>query len=269
MAALRRAFPPQEWDVRTTTIDTQISDDNKLNPAAWLQELTKHYLGAKPIIQSTRHFLRILKQEPTMSIQDWQKAVRLSFQKCNFPVEAEDRLQRDIFVIGLNDKRFRSDVISRETFATLTLARVIAKAQVSRKTWKQNRLLYSTILKRLLTRSPQARSLRLRLLSKLLKPALLLANGVASHLTAVVVNAQQRMLHVLFVVNVAIGNTSAKHQLQNLLRLWILTQSQAHLKRTLLTMKYMRSKVTLKAFLLTQMSALITHQGVLIVLSFK
>ena len=55
-----------------------------------------------------------------MSIQDWQTAVRFSFQKCNFPVEAEDRLQRDIFVIGLNDtyKHFQSDVISRETFAT-------------------------------------------------------------------------------------------------------------------------------------------------------
>ena len=61
MASLRRAFPAQEWDVLTTTIDTQISDDNKLNAAAWLQELTKHYLGTEPIIQSTHHFLRILK----------------------------------------------------------------------------------------------------------------------------------------------------------------------------------------------------------------
>ena len=45
--------------------------------------------------------------------------------------EAKDKIQRDIFVIGLNDtyKRFRSDVISRETFATLTFAQVIAKAQ--------------------------------------------------------------------------------------------------------------------------------------------
>ena len=53
-----------------------------------------------------------------------QTAVMLNFQKCNFPVEAEDRLQRDIFVIG-----FRSDVISRETFVTLTFAQVIAKAR--------------------------------------------------------------------------------------------------------------------------------------------
>ena len=161
------------------------------------------------------------------------------------------------------NKHFWSDVISRETFAALTFAQVIAKAQ-DLKTWKQNHLLHSTTLKRLLTRS-----LRLRLLSKLLKPALLLPSGVASYLTTVVVNAQQRMLHVLFVVNVAIGNASVKHQLQNLFRLWILTQSQAHLKRTLLTMKYIRSKVTLKAFLLTYMCALITQHGVLIVLSFK
>lgn len=79
--------------------------------------------------------------------------------------------------------------------------------------------MHSTTLKRLLTRSHETRSLRLRLLSKLLKPALLLPSSVASYLTAVVVNAQQRMLHVLFVVNVAIGNTSVKHQLQNLFRL--------------------------------------------------
>ena len=66
-----------------------------------------------------------------MSIQDWQTAVRLSFQKCNFPIKAEDRLRRDIFVIGLNDtyKHFRSDVILRETFAALTFAQVITKAQ--------------------------------------------------------------------------------------------------------------------------------------------
>ena len=66
-----------------------------------------------------------------MSIQYWLTAVRFSFQKCNFPVEAEDRLQRDIFVIGLNDtyKRFGSDLISRETFDTLTFAQVIAKAR--------------------------------------------------------------------------------------------------------------------------------------------
>ena len=82
--------------------DTQISDDNKLNPAAaWLQELTMHYLGAGPIIQSTHHFLRILKQDPNISIQDWQTSVIL--QKCNFPVDAADRLQRDIFVVRRND----------------------------------------------------------------------------------------------------------------------------------------------------------------------
>ena len=120
--------------------------------------------------------------------------------------EAKDKIQRDIFVIGLNDtyKRFRSDVISRETFATLTFAQVIAKAQDFEDGLKTELLSHSTIFKRMLPRSHQTRSLRLRLLSKLLKPALLLANGVARHLTAVVVNAEQRMLHVLFMVNVAI-----------------------------------------------------------------
>ena len=83
--------------------DAPISDENTLNPDAWLQELTMHYLGAEPIIQSTHHFLRILKQDPHMSSQDWQTAVRLSFQKCNFPVDAADRRQRDIFVVRLND----------------------------------------------------------------------------------------------------------------------------------------------------------------------
>ena len=43
--------------------------------------ITMHYLGAEPILQSTHHFLRILKQDPNMSSQDWQTAARLSFQK--------------------------------------------------------------------------------------------------------------------------------------------------------------------------------------------
>ena len=82
--------------------DAPISDENTLNPDAWPQKLTTHYLGAEPIIQSTHHFLRILKQDPNMSSQDWQTAARLSFQKCNFPFDAADRRQRDIFVVRLN-----------------------------------------------------------------------------------------------------------------------------------------------------------------------
>jgi len=62
MAALRRAFPPAEWDVLTTTIDAQIADDDKQHPARWLTQLSQHYLGEEPIIQSTHNFLRILKQ---------------------------------------------------------------------------------------------------------------------------------------------------------------------------------------------------------------
>ena len=118
LAALRRAFPPAEWDVLTTTIDAQIVAEDKLHPAKWLTQLTNHYLGGEPIIQSTHNFLRILKQEPSMSIQDWHTRVRLNYQKYDFPEAVDDRLQSDIFIIGLNDtyKRFRSDVISHENF---------------------------------------------------------------------------------------------------------------------------------------------------------
>ena len=131
LAALRRAFPQAEWDVLTTTIDSQIAPDDKLNPAKWLAQLTKHYLGGEPIIQSTHNFLRILKQEPSMSIQDWHTTVRLNYQKCDFPAVVDDQLQRDIFVIGLNNtyKRFRSDVISHDNFTALTFAQIIAKAR--------------------------------------------------------------------------------------------------------------------------------------------
>ena len=123
LAALRRAFHQSEWDVLTTTINAQISQDEKGNPATWLAELTKHYLGGEPIIQATHHFLRSLNQAQAMSIQDWHTEVRLSYQRCDFPAEAADRLQRDIFVIGLTDtfKRFQSDIISRDNFTTQTL----------------------------------------------------------------------------------------------------------------------------------------------------
>lgn len=66
-----------------------------------------------------------------MSVQDWHTTVRLNYQKCDFPSAVDDRLQRDIFVIGLNDtyKRFRGDVIAHENFTALTFAQVIAKAR--------------------------------------------------------------------------------------------------------------------------------------------
>ena len=131
MAALRRAFPQAEWDVLTTTIDAQISEEEKQNPAQWLNKLSQHYLGGEPIIQSTHHFLRKLKQEPGMSIQAWHTLVGLEYQKCNFPTAVDDRLQRDIFVIGLNDlfRRFRSDIISHEDLTSLTFTQVISKAR--------------------------------------------------------------------------------------------------------------------------------------------
>ena len=131
MAALRQAFLPAKWDVLTTTIDAQIVDEDKQHPARWLRQLSQHYLGEEPIIQSTHNFLRILRQEPGMSIQDWHTLVRLEYQKCNFPAAVDDRLQRDIFVIGLNEtfKSFCSDIIARENLATLTFTQVISKAR--------------------------------------------------------------------------------------------------------------------------------------------
>ena len=66
-----------------------------------------------------------------MTIQQWHTLVKLEYQKCNFPSAVDDRLQRDIFVIGLNDtvKPFRNDLISRENLTTLTFAQVISKAR--------------------------------------------------------------------------------------------------------------------------------------------
>ena len=134
MAALHRAFPQAEWDVLTTTIDSQIAKEDKQNPAQWLTKLSQYYLGAEPIMPSTHNFLRILKQEPGMSIQAWHTLVRVEYQKCknaNFPSAADDRLQRDGFVFGLNDsfRRFCSDIISREDLTSLTFVRVISKAR--------------------------------------------------------------------------------------------------------------------------------------------
>ena len=95
LAALRRAFPQSEWDVLTTTIASQITEEDQLgNPAEWLTKLSAHYLGEEPLIQSTHHFLRIWKQDPGMTIQAWHTLVRLEYQKCQFPSASGDRLRR-------------------------------------------------------------------------------------------------------------------------------------------------------------------------------
>ena len=160
IAALRRAFPPAKWDVLTTTIDAQIADEDKQHPARWLRQLSQHYmyLGEEPIIQSTHNFLRILRQELGMSIQGWHTLVRLEYQKCNFPAVVDDHLQRDIFVIGLNEtfKSFCSDIIARENLATLTFTQVISKARdFLRLDSKQNQPSTSITLKKQLTKSHQ------------------------------------------------------------------------------------------------------------------
>ena len=40
MAALRCAFPQAEWDVLMTTIDSQIPEEEKQNPAQWLAQFS-------------------------------------------------------------------------------------------------------------------------------------------------------------------------------------------------------------------------------------
>lgn len=63
-----------------------------------------------------------------MCIQAWHTKVRLKYQKCNFLSAVADRLQRDIFVIGLND-RFRAEIISRDSLTALSFDEVISKAR--------------------------------------------------------------------------------------------------------------------------------------------
>ena len=79
------------------------------------------------------------------------------YQKCNFPTAVDDRLQRDIFVIGLNEtfKPFRSDIITRENLSTLTFAQVISKAVTLRLDSKRNQPSPNTTLKKRLTKSPR------------------------------------------------------------------------------------------------------------------
>ena len=57
--------------------------------------------------------------------------MHVEHQKCNFPSAADDRLQRDIFVIGINDSFQRScgDIISHEDLTSLTFTQVISKAR--------------------------------------------------------------------------------------------------------------------------------------------
>ena len=95
------------------------------------QTLLGRGVGGEPIIQATHRFLCSLIQEHGISIQNWHTEVHLHHQRCDFPSEAADRLQRDTFVIGLNDtfKRFRSDIIARDNFASLTFAQVVANAR--------------------------------------------------------------------------------------------------------------------------------------------
>lgn len=52
MATLCRSFPQEEWDVLTTTINSQIAEEDKHNPAQCLTKLSQLYLGREPFLDS-------------------------------------------------------------------------------------------------------------------------------------------------------------------------------------------------------------------------
>ena len=116
VAALQRAFPQSEWASLTAKVLPNISELDRRSPAKWLLALESHYVKAEPILQSSYTFLRKLKQPDEMTAQEWETMVRTEFVKCRFPVEAADRLQRDIFLFGLKEqmKGFRTDILTRE-----------------------------------------------------------------------------------------------------------------------------------------------------------
>ena len=112
MAALRRAFPQAEWDALTTTIDAQIAEEDKQNPAQWLIKLSEHYLGGEPIMQSTHHFLGILKQELGMSIQAWHTLVRVEYKKCKLSEPFSINLNPDVKPIQVPPNRYAAPKLS-------------------------------------------------------------------------------------------------------------------------------------------------------------
>ena len=54
MATLRRAFPQAEWEVLTTTIDSQIEDEDKQNLAKWLAKLS--FIFVIDLNETFKHF---------------------------------------------------------------------------------------------------------------------------------------------------------------------------------------------------------------------
>ena len=72
-------------------------DRQKINylSSSYLQ--LQHYLGEEPTIQGTLNFLRQLKQDPGMSIQDWHTLVCLEYQECNFPSAVDNHLITRLF----------------------------------------------------------------------------------------------------------------------------------------------------------------------------
>ena len=184
----------------------------------------------EPIIQSTHNFLRKLHQEPGMSIQAWHTLVRLEYQKCNFPPEVDDRLQRDIFVIGLNDsfRRFRSDIISHEDLTSLTFAQVISKARDFEASIQTESAITQQHLEEAANKVSPTEDRPKELSRPPRRPTLLpldkltpkLEFGVDVRPILLVVPALLRMTHVMPVENVDTGNRCARRLLSKLYLIW-------------------------------------------------
>ena len=131
IAALQRAFPRGEWATISSKIVPSLSNADKKLPYKWIAALDKHYLGAEPVQKSSYNFLRVITQPSGMCVSDWQTLVMSEYSKCRYPPEAADRLQRDIFLFGLNEslKNFRSDIVSREDMEVLTFSATVDKAR--------------------------------------------------------------------------------------------------------------------------------------------
>ena len=132
VAALQRAFSQSEWASLTAKVLPNISELDRRSPAKWLLALECHYVKAEPILQSSFTFLRKLKQPDDMTGQEWETMVRTEFGKCRFPVEAADRLERDIFLFGLKEQMrgFRTDILTRELDVEgLTFRNVVSRAR--------------------------------------------------------------------------------------------------------------------------------------------
>ena len=204
-----------------------------------------------------------------MSIQAWHTLVRLEYKKCNFPPEVDDRLQRDIFVIGLNDsfRRFRSDIICHEDLTSLTFAKSSPKHVILRPAFKPSLLSLSNILKKQPTKSYPLKTDQKSFLVLLDVQSLLpldkltpkLAFGVDVRPILLVVPALLRMTHVMPVENVDNGNRYARRLLSKLYLMWNRILTPTFFNPLSSRMMSVKSHLHRKVSLLTLTSVLLHH----------